>query len=45
MSLQEFQIIKELGSGSFGSVFKVKKRSDQKVYAMKQVKLTKLNAK
>jgi NIMA (never in mitosis gene a)-related kinase len=45
MSLQEFTIIKELGSGSFGNVFKVKKKSDKKFYAMKQVKLSNLNQK
>jgi hypothetical protein len=38
--------LKELGSGSFGRVVKVRKnKSHNEVYAMKQIKMMQLNAK
>ena len=37
--------MKKLGEGSFGSVYQVKKLSDQNIYAMKKVKMGKLSEK
>lgn len=43
--METYDIIKELGSGSFGKVYKVVKKTDGKVYAMKQIKMRELNSK
>ena len=45
MSLNEFEIIKELGKGAFGSVCKVKRKACGNIYAMKRVKISQLNPK
>lgn len=45
MKLTDFETIKELGSGSFGSVKLVKKIDDGQTYAMKTVSLSKLTQK
>ena len=45
MSLVEFEIIKELGKGSFGSVYKVKRKVDNEIYALKMVGMTNLKFK
>ena len=45
MSLHEFEIIKELGKGAFGTVCKVKRKEDGIIYAMKRVKINQLNSK
>eukprot|EP00601_Ochromonadales_sp_CCMP2298_P000851 CAMPEP_0173168290 /NCGR_PEP_ID=MMETSP1141-20130122/63_1 /TAXON_ID=483371 /ORGANISM="non described non described, Strain CCMP2298" /LENGTH=314 /DNA_ID=CAMNT_0014089983 /DNA_START=114 /DNA_END=1053 /DNA_ORIENTATION=+ len=46
MSFKDFKIIVEtIGKGSFASVFKVIRRSDNKVYAMKRVKINKMSKK
>ena len=45
MSVNDFQIIKDIGKGSFGSVHKVRRLKDNLLYAMKKVKLNKLNTK
>ena len=45
MSLQEFAIIKKLGAGAFGKVYKVKRKTDNKIYALKSVYLPKLKEK
>jgi serine/threonine protein kinase len=43
--MNDFQFIKELGSGSFGRVIQVRPHSNQnQVYAMKQIKMNQLNA-
>jgi len=41
----DFETIKELGSGSFGSVKLVRKRDDAQVLAMKTVSLSRLSQK
>ena len=45
MSLQDFELLGKLGEGSFSSVFKVKRKADSEIYAMKQVKLGFLSVK
>lgn len=45
MSAKDFQIISRLGEGSYSSVWKVKRLSDGKEYAMKKVKMNSLTEK
>mmetsp|Transcript_52010 Transcript_52010/g.59393 ORF Transcript_52010/g.59393 Transcript_52010/m.59393 type:complete len:614 (-) Transcript_52010:509-2350(-) len=45
MSLKEFTIIKKLGEGAYSTVYKVKRHSNNEVYALKKVKLGPLSAK
>ena len=44
-SIKEFEILNHLGKGSYSNVYKVRRKTDGKIYAMKQVKLPKLNRK
>ncbi|CAD8178841.1 unnamed protein product [Paramecium octaurelia] len=44
-SLKDFQIIQELGKGSFSTVYKVKRIADGQEYALKKVKLGSLKYK
>ena len=37
MSFDDFEKISELGKGSFGSVYKVKRKKDGEVYALKNI--------
>lgn len=37
MSLHDFRIISKIGEGAFSIVHKVKRISDDKIYALKQV--------
>lgn len=39
MSIQNFTILEQLGQGSFAKVFKVIRKTDNKIYALKQVLL------
>ena len=45
MSLKEYEILSKIGEGAYSIVLKVKRESDQKVYAIKKVKLNKLKEK
>jgi NIMA (never in mitosis gene a)-related kinase 1/4/5 len=42
MSLRNFEIISKLGQGTYSTVFKVRRFSDRKIYALKQVKIDSL---
>ena len=44
-TLDDFMVEKIIGKGSFGSVYLVKRKIDQKLYALKSVLLEKLNKK
>lgn len=44
-TINDFEIISELGKGSFGYVYKVRRYSDYKIYALKKVSFSKLNPK
>ena len=44
-SIKDFKIIKKLATGSFSSVYKVLRISDEKNYAMKKVKIQHLKEK
>ena len=43
--MENFQLGEKLGSGAFGSVYKVKRKEDSKIYAMKIVKISLLGTK
>ena len=43
--ISDFEKVKELGKGSFGSVYLVRRKEDNKIYALKSVYLEKLNKK
>ncbi|OMJ77152.1 hypothetical protein SteCoe_23335 [Stentor coeruleus] len=45
MSLKDFEIQNKLGEGAFSSVYKVVRKADNQIYALKQVKLTGLSLK
>ena len=45
MSAKDFQVLSKLGEGSYSSVWKVIRLSDNKEYAMKKVKMNALNDK
>ena len=45
MSLKEFEILKDIGKGSFGLVLLVRRSLDNKIYALKRVKLSKMSNK
>jgi len=44
-TLNEFELIKELGKGAYGTVLLVKRKADKLKYAMKRVKIGKMNQK
>lgn len=43
--IKDFQILKKLGEGAYSTIYKVKRMSDGKEYALKKVKLVKLKEK
>ena len=45
MSMNDFQIIEKLGEGAYSSVYKVKRRNDAKIYALKKVRMVDLSDK
>jgi len=45
MSLNDFRVQEMVGKGSFASVYKVVRKSDNKVYALKRVKIGKMSKK
>ncbi len=45
LKLSDFEAVKDLGSGSFGSVKLVRKKDDGQTFAMKTVSLGRLNQK
>lgn len=45
MSINDFVVLKKLGEGSFGSVALVQKKSNNKKYALKKVRIMKLSSK
>mmetsp|Transcript_11336 Transcript_11336/g.9737 ORF Transcript_11336/g.9737 Transcript_11336/m.9737 type:complete len:107 (+) Transcript_11336:31-351(+) len=45
MSLKDFQVVSKLGEGAYSSVYKVKRLSDEQIYALKKVKMMNLSDK
>ena len=45
MSLADFEIIEQLGTGAFSIVHKVRRRTDQEIYALKKVNMQGLKEK
>lgn len=37
--LKEFEILAKLGEGAFGQVFKVRRKQDGEIYALKKIKM------
>ena len=37
LTMKDFEVIRDLGSGSYGRVQLVKRKSDQKMYALKSM--------
>ncbi|CAG9334170.1 unnamed protein product [Blepharisma stoltei] len=45
MSLKDFETLSKIGEGAYSSVWRVRRASDHKIYALKKVQLQKLKAK
>ena len=44
-TIEDFELLSRLGEGSYSSVYKVKRKSDQQVYALKMVRMMNLSTK
>ena len=40
--MENFEILEKLGEGSYSTVYKVKRKIDNEIYALKKVKLLKI---
>lgn len=45
MSIKDFQILGKLGDGAYSTVYKVLRVEDNRIYALKRVKMGNLTAK
>lgn len=45
LAMKDLEVLKELGSGSFGKVKLVRKRGEDSLFALKTVSLNRLNQK
>jgi NIMA (never in mitosis gene a)-related kinase len=45
MALEHFEVIKELGDGTYSTVYKVRRKIDNQVYALKKVSISGLREK
>jgi NIMA (never in mitosis gene a)-related kinase len=43
MSMKDFEIITKLGDGAYSTVYKVIRKEDNKIYALKRVKMSSLS--
>ena len=45
MSISSFEILKKIGEGAYSQVFKVRRKSDDIIYALKKVRIMNLSEK